>query len=288
MRRKVLLLFCLGIGLWTIQTQPLTLGVPPEGSTFYYNVSIRRATQENLGELFVFDEVTSCRFTILQTILVGIRYLVGFRGYSVWYPYDYISTNSSVDLSSNLISFDLVTRDYDGDNRSTYTRIYNTPHYNPLEGCVIFLVTPDWTAHERTWNISANEIANNRCVNHALTTVYHSGRGEFRYSIPVNFEGYAIIAGQNLQVNGTTTFGFYCSYDADGVLLQYSVSSSNHFFNAFNQITYTSSVTITRATTGTFLVAVFPFVIYQILLAVITLLVGVGCGFWLGKRHRRM
>jgi hypothetical protein len=276
------------MGLLVVQTQPLVLGLPSDGSIYYYNVNTRWTTQEDLGEVYVIDQLTTCRIAILHAILVGIRYQVRFNGYGVPYPNNYISTNSSVDFSSNLVSFDLVTRDYDGDNRSTYTRIYNTPHYNPLEACAIFLVTPDWTAHETTWNLSVNQITDNWCVNHALTTMYHTGRGEFQYSIPVNFEGYATIAGQRLQVNGTTTFGFYCSYDANGVLLQYSASSSNHFYNDFNQITQTSSVTITRAAIDPFFVAAYPFMIYQVLLAVIALLVGVGCGFWLGKRHRGM
>ena len=288
MRLKAILMLCLGMGLFVAQTQPVVLGLPSEGTTFYYSVNIRWTTQENLGEIYVSEQSTNCRFTILQAILVGTRYHVRFSGYSVRYPYGYVSTNSSVDLSSNLLSFDLDARDYDGNNLSSYTRMDNTPHYNPIEGCEVFLVTPDWAAHEGTWNNSVNQIANHWCVNHAFSTVYPSGRGEFQYSIVVNVEGYITIAGQDLQVNGTTTFGFYCFYDVDGVLLQYRVSSSDHYYDDFNQITQTSSATITRTDPGLSLIAAYPFVIFQILLAVITLLVGLGCGFWFGKRQNRV
>jgi hypothetical protein len=210
---------------------------------------------------------------------------VRFSGYGS--PSNYVLTNSSVETSSNLISFDLTARDYDENNRSSYTRIENSPDDNLID-CEIFLVNPDWTAHENTWNYSVEQIAYHRCVNHALTTVYHSGRGEFQYSIAVNVEGTVSIAGENLDVNGTTLFGFYCSYDADGVLLQYSTGDSSHYYDDFNQVTYTSQVTITRAVPALFAVSTYPFVIYQALLAVITLLVGIGCGFWIGKRQRRI
>jgi hypothetical protein len=178
--------------------------------------------------------------------------------------------------------------DWDGDNRSSSASIENTPELHPIYDCEIFFVISAWSAHEDPWNSSVRQIADHPCVNHALTSMYHSGRGEFQYSIAVNVEGYTTIAGENLPVNGTTIFGFYCSYDVEGVLLQYQYSSSIHYYDDFNQVTYTSTVTITRAATGPILVAEYSFVIFQIILAVITLLVGIGCGFWIGKRQRRI
>ena len=148
MRLKLILLLCLGTSLLVAQTQPVVLGVPSEGTTYYYSVNIRWTTQENLGEIYNLYQSITCRFTILQAIIVRIRYLVAFSGYSVRYPYNYVSTNSSVDLSSNLLSFDLDARDYDADDRSSYASMDNTPHYSPIEDCDVFIVNPNWAAHE--------------------------------------------------------------------------------------------------------------------------------------------
>ncbi len=288
MRLRVVLLLCLSMGLLMFQLHHPVLSLPTEGSHYNYQISNRRTIQENFGEIHVFDQISSCQVTILQEILIGNRYLMRFVGYSNRYPYDFVTRDSLVDISINLLSFNLDAQDWDENNLSSYTRIDNTPDHYSIYDCDVFLVTPGWAAHEITWNNSVELIRDHPCVNHTMTAVYTSGRGEFQYTIVVNVEGYETIAGENLPVNGTTKFDFYCSYDGDGVLLQYSASSSNHYYDDLNQITFTSSVTITRAAAGPFFVEAYPFVIYQILLAVITLLVGIGCGFWVGKRQRRM
>jgi hypothetical protein len=275
------------VGLLVLQPHHPVLGLPQEGSTYYYNVSNRRTVQENLGEIHVSDHISNCKITIFQVILIGNRYHVRFSGYEAQNPYNYVVTNTSVSVSRTWVSFQLTTNDYDADNRSSSTRIDNFPEVNPIEDCKIFFVHPDWTAHTSSWNSSVEQIADHHCVNHALTLTYHSGRGEFQYSISVNIEGYAVISGDGFYANGTTTFRLYCAFDGDGVLLQYHVSESTHYFDDFNQVTYTTSLSVSRVTPGLLDITAHPFVIFQVILAVITLLVGIGVGFWIGQRQRR-
>jgi hypothetical protein len=250
------------------------------GSTYQFEGLYH--TQENYEGLFeVSEHKRNWWITILGEIIGGSRYSVNFLGNIN----GLINSNSMVDISSNLVSFELIAYDSDWNNRSWSPRVENTPSISPRD-CDIFLVNPDWGAHMNGWEFDVEEMLRNRCVNRAQSTAFANGLGEFQYTIVVNVEGWVNIAGVYQDVNGSTTFGFFSSYDAEGVLIQLSSWSSTHYYNDENTIDLLSVVSYSRVITTSLPISIYSFLVFQLVLVALTLLVGVSCGFWIGKRQR--
>ncbi len=290
MRVRGVLLFCLIMELLLFLSFSQPSNTLIVSSAFYFEGFYQRTTQENHGDIFASNLRTNCRITILEEIIQGSHYSVNFQGY-VGYDYYltnvFLNTNSSVNTSNNIMSFELNTYDPDGNNRSQPFNIENTPSSYPISECNIFLVNPNWNAHTPTWALSVENMQQNWCVNCALSTAFTNGMGKFQYSIVVNVEDSLTIAGNSQDFNGTTTFSFISSYDTDGVLIQYSYETSTYYYEDNNALKLTSLVTYTRVTTIPLITSIYPFVLSQLILTAIVLVIGVSIGFWVGKRQRR-
>ena len=235
-----LLPIILGLLLLLSSTQITPAAV--EGKSYYFTTSWTDSYEEN--EILLYTNTLDAWFRIdALNISTDILYY-DYEGY-------HISEGSEVEFSSEAIyfqdqhvEFDLGTFDPDNDSYSLYAYISVDPTdvgYAP--GRFVF-VNPTWSTHESDWQASIDLVEDNPTVE--SSTFNAPGDGTFSFSIAVNVESIWYIDDNPENATGITRFDFSATYDDDGVLNTYSLSTTRTLSNENFTSRLTSSRTVLR------------------------------------------
>lgn len=149
----------------------------------------------------------------------------GFTWLMTPYP---ILTNETVEFQENKVYFALSTTDADADNRSESVglTIYpQAPFSHPGRN---MFVNPTWTTHSSGWNEAVEDIEDNPTVSSVTDDI---SEGSFSLSFEVSMEGTIDVGEESQQANGTMAYTFLATYDEDGIVSSWALTSQRTLTN---------------------------------------------------------
>ncbi|MHA1962741.1 MAG: hypothetical protein ACW99U_21335, partial [Candidatus Thorarchaeota archaeon] len=240
MKRNRNFLLPLALGLLLLACAPGVAEAAITGNTYYFaGVWLEQSIQENNGP--VFQSKIDGQFAITVINVTGSDdYEYVYEGFDWFFAPAPTNHTDTVDFQDNKVYFDLDTLDLDSDNMSESTNlgVYPSAHFgHPGRN---YFVNPVWATHETDWDAAISDVEDDPMAN----LVSHSAaEGAFTFQIAVDSEQYHFEFGN---LTGTITYTFTSSYDVDGVLMNWELSSRSQLSNENLTRDYTSTQRFTR------------------------------------------
>ncbi len=215
------------LGILLLVSSAQTVQADVEGKSYYFTTNQSDSYEEN-GILLYSSDIDAWFKIDALNISTDILYY-DYEGYH-W------SEGSEVEFSSEAIyfqdqhvEFDLSTFDFDNDSISSYAYISIDPtDAAHVPGRYVF-VNPTWSTHDSDWQASIDAVEDDPTVE--SSTFNAPGDGTFSFSIVVNVETIWYIDDNPENSTGTTTFDFSATYDDDGVLNTYILTTTRSLSN---------------------------------------------------------